>query len=52
MVVAIDGKSDNILDRVLDMRDRDYDDVLEKIEELTGPIDDSKKEAGPKNTQS
>jgi hypothetical protein len=52
MVVAIDGKTDNILDRVLDMRDRDYDDVLEKIEELTGPIDDSKKEAGPKNTQS
>lgn len=52
MVVAIDGKTENILDRVLDMRDRDYDDVLEKIEELTGPIDDSKKEAGPKNTQS
>lgn len=52
MVVAIDGKSENILDRVLDMRDRDYDDILEKIEELTGPIDDSKKETGPKNTQS
>lgn len=52
MVVAIDGKSEKVLDQILDWRDRDYDDLLEKIEELTGPVADEKKEDGPKNTQS
>jgi hypothetical protein len=52
MVVAIDGKDQDILKTVLDMRDRDYDDLLEKIEELTGPIAEEKKEDGPKSTQS
>jgi hypothetical protein len=52
MVVAIDGNSEKVLDQVLEFRSNDYDDLLEKIEELTGPVDDSKKEDGPENTQS
>lgn len=52
MVVAIDGKAENILDTVLEFRDRDYDDLLEEIERLTGPIADEKKDNGPKTTKS
>lgn len=52
MVVSLDGSSEKVLDSVLDMRDADYDDLLEKIEELTGSISEEKKDAGQKNTQS
>lgn len=52
MVVAIDGNKEKILDQVLDFRSDDYDDLLEKIEELTGPVADEKKEDGPNSTKS
>jgi hypothetical protein len=52
MVMSIDGSDKDILQRILDLRDRDYDDVLEKIEELTGPIATEKKDDGPENTKS
>ena len=52
MVVAIDGNQENILDTVLEWRDTDYDDLLEKIEELTGAVEDSKKDNGAKTTKS
>lgn len=53
MVVAIDGKAEgSLLEQILDWREADYDDLLEKIEELTGPVEDSKKENGAGNTKS
>lgn len=52
MVISIDGDDKKILDRVLEFRDRDYDDLIDKIEELTGPIADEKKDDGPKSTES
>ena len=52
MVVAIDGKSEKILDQILDWRDKDYDDLMDKIEEMTKPVEDPKKAGGPKNTAS
>ena len=52
MVVAIDGKSEgNLLETILDWRESDYDDLLEKIEELTGSVEDSKKESGAGTTK-
>ena len=44
MVVSIDGRTENVLDIVLDeLPDEDYDMVMAKIEEHTKGVDDEKK---------
>lgn len=35
MIVSIDGNKENILKRVLEMRDEDYDFVIKSIQEIT-----------------
>lgn len=52
MVVSIDGSRENILDTVLDMHSNDYDELMDKIEEITKPVDKSKKAGGPSSTKS
>lgn len=51
MVVSIDGSSENILDTVLDMHSNDYDELMDKIEEITKPVEKEKKAGGPKSTK-
>lgn len=52
MVVSIDGNSKDILNQVLEFRDQDYNDLLDKIEEMTSPVSNEKKANGPENTKS
>lgn len=52
MVVSLDGSKENVLDRVLDLPGNDYDEILEKIEEITGPVAAEKKDSGSNSTKS
>lgn len=52
MVLSVNGDSKNVLDVVLDLPSNDYDELLEKIEEITGAITEEKKETGSSDTKS
>lgn len=51
MVVSVNGKKEKVLELVLDLPSNDYDELLEKIEELTGPIASEKKADGSDSTE-
>ena len=36
VIVSIDGNSDDIVNNILDMRDKDFDFVVKEIDEVTG----------------
>lgn len=52
IVVSLNGDDKKVLDRVLDLPGPEYDEVIEKIEELTGPVAAEKKDSGNSNTKS
>jgi hypothetical protein len=43
IIVSIDGNTENIVERVLDMRSSDYEAVVKAINEITGDADFAKK---------
>jgi len=44
IIVDIDGKSEDILDIVLDMRSEDYDFIIKEIDKISGATQEIKKE--------
>ena len=42
-VISVNGKSDKILDDILDMKADDYDYVMEELNRITAPNDEFKK---------
>lgn len=51
IITEMNGSNEDILDRVLDLPSQEYDELLEKIEELTGDADKEKKDSGSDNTE-
>lgn len=39
MVISVDGSTDEVVDTCLDMRDKDYDALIEKCNEIAGQTD-------------
>lgn len=48
MVVSLNGSEENILERLLELPDTEADEIKAKIDELTSPADEAKKDAGSK----
>lgn len=51
MVVELDGSREDILNRVLDLPANDYDELMDKVETITKPVEKEKKAGGPKSTK-
>lgn len=43
IVVAVDDSTENILDRILDMRDEDYEFIVKEVEKVTNGLDEQSK---------
>jgi hypothetical protein len=53
MVISVNGKTENVLEAILDMPQEDYDFILAEVEKVTkdSTLDDPKKKELPKPTQ-
>jgi aconitase B len=50
MIVSLNGSSENIVERLLELPDTEADEIKAKIDELTSPADEAKKGNGSKAT--